>query len=482
MSYELCEIPKPILMLGVAPLWELEYTGISNVVFELTKRFIFDKSSDFEVQFSVFDKVVDRNIIDECLKNRSGFCLQSAFQKNEGINDIKVDENCHIDGRLSFGLFLHTKPHRKIFYKDSHLYYDFSFLLTQECHTQETIDFHLNGLVDQISSTDLFFCISESTASDLQWLFNVPKDKTVVALLGNNVNTEIARRARDLIGEREVEPYFLMLGTIEPRKNIALIFTWLKKNPNLLKKFRFVFAGRQGWGSSFADYAEKNSLSCEIASGRIVHLGYIDEALKATLIVGAQAIFYPSIFEGFGLPVLEAMELGVPVIASCSTSIPEVLGDAGYYFDPYSVESLDKAFSTFLFDQCTGQLEVVRDKAKKRASEFSYDRTYSVICNSLRANFIDAEHTNLEVSVLITDQSDLLVSEIEITPCIVDVLDDISSLNMIIETESIAEINILSVKKIDEILQIANINSSKIITVNKKNKRKKRNKLGEPNL
>ncbi|MCD2512423.1 glycosyltransferase family 4 protein [Comamonas endophytica] len=391
MNNEFRNSTKPILMLGVAPLWELEYTGISNVVFELTKRFFFDQSLDFEVRFSVFDKVVDKNIIKDCLDNRSGANLQASFQKNEGISEIEVDEYGRIEGRLSYGLFLHTKPHRRVFHKDSHLYYDFSFLLTQECHTQDTINFHLNGLTEQISSTDLFFCISESTASDLRWLFNVPKEKTVVALLGNNVNTDIASKARELIGDREIEPYLLILGTIEPRKNIALIFEWLKKNPNLLKKYRFVFAGRQGWGPAFADYAEKTGLSSEIDSGRIVHLGYVDESLKATLIVGAQAIFYPSIFEGFGLPVLEAMELGVPVIASCSTSIPEVLGDTGYYFDPYSVESLDVAFSKFLFDQCTGQLEIQRKKASQRAAEFSYDRTYTVICDSLKKEFLDSQ-------------------------------------------------------------------------------------------
>jgi glycosyltransferase involved in cell wall biosynthesis len=376
-------------MLGVAPLWELEYTGISNVVFELTRRFYLDCSSDFEVRFSVFEKVVDRNIIEECLRNRNGSSLRSAFQKCEGISELNVDEGGRIDGRLSYGLFLHTKPPRKVFYKDGHLYYDFSFILTPECHTQETISFHLNGLPEQVASTDLFFCISESTASDLQWLFDVPKEKIVVAPLGNNVNTEIAHKARGFIGDREVEPYFLMLGTIEPRKNIALIFAWLKKNQNLLKRFRFVFAGRHGWGPSFADYVKESGLSEEVESGRIVYLGYINEALKATLIVGAQAIFYPSIFEGFGLPVLEAMALGTPVIASCSTSIPEVLGDTGYYFDPYSVESLDRAFSAFLFDQYTGRVEILRKKTKERAYEFSYDRTYSVIRSSLCSNFLD---------------------------------------------------------------------------------------------
>ncbi|WP_080990167.1 glycosyltransferase family 4 protein [Comamonas testosteroni] len=387
------KIDKPILVVGVAPLWELEYTGIANVVFELTKRFISDLNSDFDVKFSVFNKIVERGIIENCLENRSGSFLRSAFQTNEGIEEIVVDEYGHMDGRRSYGLFLHTKPHRRVFIKDSHLYYDFSFLLTQECHTSDTVAFHLDGLVEQISTTDLFFCISESTASDLRWLFNVPNEKTVVALLGNNVNSDMANKARGRIGDREIEPYFLMLGTIEPRKNIALVFEWLKKNPSLLKKFRFVFAGRQGWGPSFIDYAKKNGLLEYVESGRIIHLGYIDEALKATLIVGAQAIFYPSIFEGFGLPVLEAMELGVPVIASCSTSIPEVLGDTGYYFDPYSVDSLDRAFSKFLFDQYTERLNFIREMAKKRASEFSYDRTYAVICDSLRSNFLCSEES-----------------------------------------------------------------------------------------
>ena len=249
--------------------------------------------------------------------------------------------------------------------------------------------------VDQIASTDLFFCISESTSNDLQWLFNIPKEKSITALLGNNVNTEIAAKARNLIGDQDVEPYFLVLGTIEPRKNIALIFSWLSKNPALLKKYKFVFAGRHGWGPTFADIAQKCELSDFVKSGRLIHFGYVDEALKATLLVGAQAIFYPSIFEGFGLPVLEAMELGVPVLASCSTSIPEVLGDHGYYFDPYSIDSLDRAFSSYLFDQCANKLNSVIDNAKARASEFTYDKTYAVICDALRTNFLNSETSQL---------------------------------------------------------------------------------------
>ena len=384
-------VSKPYSIIDVSPLWELEYTGISNVVFELTKRFLSDENSVFNVRFSVFWKLVDPIIIRGCIESRTGLQLQLAFKENMGISEIVVDPVGRIDGCLSFGLFLHRKPNHKVFHKDSYLFYDFSVLLTQECHTRDTVDFHTAGLVEQIASTDLFFCISESTTNYLQWLFNVPKEKVVVALLGNNVNTDMANKARSQIGHSEIEPYFLMLGTIEPRKNIAVIFKWLSQNPNLLKRFRFVFAGRQGWGVSFAEYVNMYDLSAAVESGRIVHLGFVDEVLKATLIVGAQAILYPSLFEGFGLPVLEAMELGTPVIASCSTSIPEVLGETGYYFDPYSVESLNKAFSEFLFDQCTGYLAIKKITAKERASRFSYDHTYSVIYQELVARFIDDE-------------------------------------------------------------------------------------------
>jgi hypothetical protein len=74
---------KPILVIGVSPLWELEYTGISNVVFELAKRFFFDQYSDFDVRFSVFDKLVDRCIIEQCLKTTLEMPVYSSSHKGE---------------------------------------------------------------------------------------------------------------------------------------------------------------------------------------------------------------------------------------------------------------------------------------------------------------------------------------------------------------------------------------------------------------
>jgi glycosyltransferase involved in cell wall biosynthesis len=378
-----------LLFVSVDPLWELEYTGISNVVLELAKRFLANSECDFEIKFTVFGKIIASNIIETCVKNQSGRTLQELFHNNEVFDEAIVEnEKYKNSGKQCYGLFLHKKPDYKIFLKESFLFYDFSFLLTQECHTTETVRFHVDKLPEQIESTDLFFCISESTANDLRWLFDIPKERVVVSLLGRNINSKTEFDIRKEIEHHKIEPYFLILGTIEPRKNISIILEWINRNPDLLKKYRFVFVGRDGWGASFLDYVNRYNLLDAIESKRILHLGYVDEIQKTTLIMGACLVFYPSIFEGFGLPVLEAMSLGTIVIASCSTSIPEVLGDDGYYFDPYSVESLDQAFSEFLFDETNGYIDEVRKNIKERAATFNYDKTYSVIYDSLCSHFL----------------------------------------------------------------------------------------------
>ena len=373
---------KAILVVDVSPLWELQYTGISNVVHELARRFVGDRHY-FDVWFTVFGKRVSTAVIEECVHCKSGEALHRAFRSGDGVSELKTDSRRRVDGRTTIGLFTNTKPAFKVFCADSQIFYDFSPLLTPECHTTDTVNHHTTGITNQVDSSSLMFCISNSTARDLIWAFGCPEEKVVVALLGNNVNLEYSEHAQAAIHGRCVEKYFLILGTIEPRKNISLVFKWIESNPGLLSKYRFVFAGRNGWGESFDDLTQRFNVAQYVADGRIVHLGFVDEWLKATLLVGAAAVIYPSLFEGFGLPVLEAMALGTPVISSCSTSLPEVLGDYGYYFDPYSVESLQAALDQFELDVTKGRLPHIIMAARDRANGFTYDKTYDVINSAL---------------------------------------------------------------------------------------------------
>jgi glycosyltransferase involved in cell wall biosynthesis len=180
-----------------------------------------------------------------------------------------------------------------------------------------------------------------------------------------------------------VEPFLLVLGSIEPRKNVALVLQWLSEHPEVLDEVRVVFAGRQAWGQSFASLIEEHGLQATAAAGRIVHTSFVDEAFRTALLVGAAGLIYPSVFEGFGLPLLEAMATGTPVLSSVSSSMPEVVGDCGYYFDPYSVASLHAAYRALWSDQISGAVKMIVTRARQRAEGFSYDRTYETIVDGL---------------------------------------------------------------------------------------------------
>ncbi len=378
-----------VVLADVSPLWELQYTGISNVVLELTQRLL--REQRFAVEFTVMGKLVRRTLIEQCVADRKGTALHVAF-KQEEVTEVELDANRCFQGMRSIGLFTNTKPPQKVYGVDTQVYYDFSPLLTPECHTTDTVRHHMAGIIGQVGSCDDVFCISESTAADMASVFGVDRKRIHVALLGNNVDLSATDKVKRLLGASTVEPFFLILGTIEPRKNLALVLRWLEQNRQVCEIYRFVFAGREGWGPSFCELADSCGALDLVEAGRIIHLGYVDEMAKAALLVGAQALIFPSVFEGFGLPVLEAMTVGTLVISSCSTSLPEVLGDCGYYFDPESPASLQAAFHQFLADQRAGFHTPLRDKARIRASSFSYDNFYEVVAGVLERHAKHARH------------------------------------------------------------------------------------------
>lgn len=373
-------ILSPIVVADVSPLWELQYTGISNVVYELTRRLLTEES--FEVQFTAMGKLVPIEVIAQSVSERNGSSLQSAFNHGS-LKDLVVDARKRLNGRSTIGLFTNTKPAHKVYCADTQIYYDFSPLLTPECHTTDTVRHHMEGLIQQINSCDHMICISESTAKDLEWIFDVPRSRIHVCLLGNNVDLRASDQVKHRLGNTPVEPYFLILGTVEPRKNIELVLRWLVERPEVAASHRVVLAGREGWGPTFRELADRAGATQLLESGRIKHVGYVDEIAKAALLVGARALIFPSLFEGFGLPVLEAMAVGTMVISSCSTSLPEVLGDCGYYFDPESTNSLHRAYLQFLGDTESGHAGQKRRLATDRASTFSYDETYARISKVL---------------------------------------------------------------------------------------------------
>ncbi len=383
---------KRLLVVDVSPLWELQFTGVSNVVYELTKRLI-RGHPQFDIRFSVFHRIIGRDVIEQCSNERSGRLLREVFDNAESL-EIAAAIPQDYQGK-SVGLYLHIKPENRVFDFEAQLYYDFSFISVPECHHRDTIAYHVNNLTSQVLSNDVIFTISESTAKDLTFFFGYPQKQTHVALLGYHVDFKTSWEFSAQLDLKVVEPYFICVGTIEPRKNIRIVLAWVRENPWVLSEFRFLFVGRDAWGETFDELIEQADLGAAVRAGRIVHVGYVTEKQKTALIVGARGLLFASLFEGFGLPVLEAMALGVPIAASCTTSVPEVLGPDGIYFDPYSISSFDLAIRKLIDEHDSGAVKFRCRKLQRRAQTFSYDRCYDFIMSQLVKSIEDSERIDV---------------------------------------------------------------------------------------
>lgn len=162
--------------------------------------------------------------------------------------------------------------------------------------------------------------------------------------------------------------YLLAVGTLEPRKNLAVALrAFMQLTPALRKRFPMVLVGMKGWHTS----ALEHQIAPLVAAGEIRQLGYLPRNDLASIIAGATALVYPSIYEGFGLPPLEAMACGVPVIASNVSSIPEVVGDTGVMVDPQDVDGFTKGMEMLITAP-----DIRNDMARKalaRSAQFTWD-------------------------------------------------------------------------------------------------------------
>jgi glycosyltransferase involved in cell wall biosynthesis len=182
----------------------------------------------------------------------------------------------------------------------------------------------------------------------------------------------------------EVEgPYLLSLGGIEPRKNLPALIGAYAALPEDVRP-ALVIAGPvapwnpEGWDRVRPTLEELPSRVRE----RVIVTGYVSEGDKVALLSGAEALVYPSLYEGFGLPVLEAMACDTPVLTSNVSALPETAGDAALLVDPHDTEDIAAAMERLLID---GALrERLRAAGKARAAGFSWDETARLTAEVLR--------------------------------------------------------------------------------------------------
>ena len=260
--------------------------------------------------------------------------------------------------------------------------HDLSFLRYPEFFSARKNFWHRALRVKKnLQTADKIIAVSENTKNDIIELSGVPAEKIRVIYSGNNANAKV-EAANESMSEVEAKDFLtnhnltgriiLYLGTIEPRKNIVGLikaYNELRDKNELFKDIKLVLAGAHGWKE------EKIYKEWRISPYQddIIFLGYISQKEKDILYKKASVFVYPSYYEGFGFPPLEAMTYGLPVICSNVSSLPEVVADAALMINPFVPEEITTALEMILTDETLRQSLVIKGRA--RAQFFSWEKT-----------------------------------------------------------------------------------------------------------
>ena len=210
-------------------------------------------------------------------------------------------------------------------------------------------------------------CVSNSAAKDLKEYLPYTNSRIAVIYLGVNDQIEQKTTPKDFLGINS--KYFISIGRLEERKNTKNIVEAFNRFKDLGFPYKLILVGSPGYGYDKILTAVKSSKY----SKDIIIPGFIPTEKSNDLLSGAQALLYPSLYEGFGLAALEAMTAGTPVITSDSSSLPEVVGDTAILVDPLNIDEIFKAMEKIAKDENLRQSLI--KKGLVQARKFSWETT-----------------------------------------------------------------------------------------------------------
>ena len=219
--------------------------------------------------------------------------------------------------------------------------------------------------------------VSEYSKNDIQTTYSIPKEKIKVIYNGSNVAYKpIDSNLQQTIREKYTagNPFFVFVGSLHPRKNVKRLIEAFEITSKKNHDIHLVIVGSAMWKN------EKLSISNELKD-RIVFTGYLETSELTEIMASSVALTYVPYFEGFGIPLVEAMLCGTPILAANATCLPEVAGDAAIYCDPFNVQNIADAMLRLLEnEELCKELSI---KGLKRSQNFSWDNAADEVWKEL---------------------------------------------------------------------------------------------------
>ena len=364
------------------PLCQELKTGIGWYTYKLIYELI---SSNIETEIYGFDflnrnngkKIID-NLFSDYKINTNYKCkinpyilngLYSRFDKFYSQIPFNSLFNSNVDIHHAHNYFL---PY-KLKSPSIVTIYDMVYKLYPETMDYKNLELLKKIMPRSITESTKILTISENSKKEIVEILNVNPNKISIAYPGYDKNefkvitdNSITQSLKKLNLNK---PFIFYLGTLEPRKNLERVIKAYASIGNYVKTHDLVLAGSIGWKSeSLFKLIEHYKLQDNIKI-----LGYISQTEKVALYNKATCFIFPSIYEGFGMPVLEAMACGCPVITSNTSSLPEVVGKAGLMVDPYNIDEISSSISRLINDSSLQQS--FRILGLEQANKFKWKNT-----------------------------------------------------------------------------------------------------------
>ena len=342
-------------------------SGIGRYIIDMVSELIEYPEHFFNIYLSQGVHIDQWERMNHVSLNHKNFCKEDFFRRNffeifgfsPSIKKYQPDVFFAPDTKLPWGLGSNVKKVVTV--------HDLAVFKYPETYQKSRVLYWQKHFTSSVKRADRVVAISQSTKRDLMDILRVPEEKVIVIYNGVGAEFQPVIDPVECLKVREKyrlpERYILFVGTFSPRKNLGRLikaFGLLRRETNLPHKL--VIAGEKGWKYR-EDLQWVKDLGLE---DQIVFPGFIDSADLPVVYSMADVLAYPSLYEGFGLPPVEAMACGTPVVVSNTSSLPEVVGEAGIFVDPYNIEDIGAGLSSVLSDLVIQKrlIKLGRDRAR----------------------------------------------------------------------------------------------------------------------